>query len=120
MEAFMRELFQSARAMLFDEGGLKELFDHVRNLLMATLIIAAGGYVVRQAPNMELSGVLYDEVAGYIVLAIGILLAILNALNGWHHLNKEQWHIGFRIFIIFLYVIGASRVLQLVVVLRTG
>ncbi len=87
---------------------------------MATLIIAAGGYVIRRAPNIELLGVLYDEVAGYIVLAIGILLAILNALNGWHHLNKKQWHIGIRLLIIFMYVIGALRVLQLVVVLRTG
>jgi hypothetical protein len=31
---------------------------------------------------------LYDEVAGYVVLAIGVLLAVLNALNGWHRLNN--------------------------------
>lgn len=116
----MRELFQSAKARLFDEGGLKDLFDHIRNLLMATLIIAAGGHVIKQAPTIELFGVLYDELVGYVVLAIGALLVVLNALNGWHQLNKEQWHIGIRIVIVFLYVIGALRVIQLVVALRTG
>src|SRR5262249_13643383 len=44
MEVFVRELFQSTRVRLFDEGGLKDLFDHVRNLLTATLIIASGSY----------------------------------------------------------------------------
>jgi hypothetical protein len=105
---------------LFDEGGLKDLFDHVRNFLMATLIIAAGGYVIRQTATIELFGILYDKLAGYIVLAIGSLLAVLNALNGLHQLNKQQWHIGIRIVVIVLYVVGTVRLIQLVVVLRTG
>ena len=75
----MRELLHSTKVRLFDEGGLKGLFDHIRNLLMATLIIAAGGYVIRQAATIELFGVLYDELifTGYIVLAIGAFLGVL-------------------------------------------
>jgi hypothetical protein len=71
----MRELFQSTKVRLFDEGGLKEMFDHLRNLLMATLIIAAGSYGIRQAPVVELLGVLDVEIAGYFVVVIGVLLA---------------------------------------------
>jgi len=41
----MRELGQPAKVRLIDEGGLKGLFEHVRNLLMATVIIAVGTYV---------------------------------------------------------------------------
>jgi hypothetical protein len=120
MEVFMRELLQSTKVRLFDEGGLKDLFDHVRNLLMATLIIAAGSFVTRQAGTIEPFGILYDEFAGYMVLAIGAILGVLNALNGLHQLNKQQLHIGIRIVVIVLYVVGTVRLIQLVVVLRTG
>lgn len=116
----MRELLRTTSVRLLDEGGLKDLFDHVRNLLMATLIMAAGAYVVRQAATIELLGVLYDEFAGYIVLAIGGFLALLNALDGLHQLNKQQWHIGIRIVVIVLYVVSTVRLIQLVVVFRTG
>ena len=116
----MRELFQSTKVRLFDQGSLKELFDHVRNLLMATLIIAAGSYAISQAATVELFGALDVEFSGYIVLAIGVFLAVLNALNGLHQLNKQQWHIGFRIGAIILYFVVTVRILQLVVALRNG
>jgi len=116
----MRELLQSTKVRLFDEGGLKDLFDHVRNLLMATLIIAAGSFVKRQAATIEPFGILYDEFAGYMVLAIGAILGVLNALNGLHQLNKQHLHIGIRIVVIVLYVVGTVRLIQLVALLRTG
>lgn len=54
METPMYELLRRTKVKLFDEGGLKELFDHVRNLLIATLIIAAGSYGIRQAATLGL------------------------------------------------------------------
>jgi len=116
----MRELFQSTKVRLFDEGGLKEIFDHLRNLLMATLIIAAGSYGIKKATVVELLGVLDVEIAGYSVVVIGLLLAAFNALNGLYQLKKQRWHIGFRIAVIVLYFVGTMRVIQLVVVLRNG
>ena len=114
----MFDFFLSARARLFDEGGLKDLFDHVRNLLMATLIMAAGSYAMRRGVVIDLFGVLYDELAGFIVLAIGALLAILNALSGLHQINKQQLHISIRILAIGLYVVATLRLIQFVVLLR--
>jgi hypothetical protein len=32
--------------MLFDEGGVEEIFSHLRNLLVATVIMAAGSYAI--------------------------------------------------------------------------
>ncbi|HEY6250380.1 MAG TPA: hypothetical protein VI685_10500 [Candidatus Angelobacter sp.] len=116
----MRELFQSTKVRLFDEGGLNELFNHLKNLLTAALIIAAGSYGIKEAATVELFGVFDIELAGYLVVAIGALLVALNALNGLHQLNKQQWHIGFRIVAIILYFVGAMRVIQLLVVLRNG
>lgn len=116
----MCELFRARGVRLLDQVGLKDLFDHVRNLLMATVIIAAGAHVIKQAVTIELPGVLYDEFAGYVVLAIGALLAVLNALNGLHQLNKQHWHMGIRIAVIVLYVVATVRLIQFVVVFRTG
>jgi hypothetical protein len=116
----MSDFFLSTKARLFDEGGLKDLFDHVRNLLMAALIMAAGSYATRHGVAVDLFGVLFDELVGFIVLAIGVLLAILNALSGLHQINKQQLHLGIRILAIGFYVVATVRLIQLVVVFRTG
>jgi hypothetical protein len=116
----MRKFLRSAKATLFDEGGVKDLFDHVRNLLMATLIIAAGVSVIRRSVTTDMFGVLYDEFAGYIVLLIGALLAVINAINGLLQLNKQRWLTGLRVFVTVLYIVGTVRLIQFVVVLRTG
>jgi hypothetical protein len=116
----MSQLVRSTTVMLFDEDGLKGLFDHVRNLLMATLIIAAGTYGLREAATIHLFGALDVELAGYAVIAIGVLLATLNAFNGLYQLNKQQWHIGLRLAAIALYFVATLRILQLLVALRNG
>lgn len=54
------------------------------------------------------------------MLAIGALLAILNALNGLHQLNKQHWHMGIRIAAIVLYVVATVRLIQFIVAFRTG
>lgn len=116
----MSEFLQRLQMNLFDEDGLKGLFDHVRNVLMATLIIAAGSYGIKRSESIELIGVIDDRLAGYVVVAVGMILVALNALGGLHKLNKQQWHIGFRIVLIGLYFFGTMRLLQLVVLLRNG
>ena len=116
----MRLLFQSTKRKLIDEGGLKELFEHVKNLLMATLVMAAGSYGIKQAAVLEVFGVFDVGFSGYVVLAIGVLLAVLNAINGFHKLNKQQWHVGFRVAAIFIYFVVTMRLVQLVVMLRSS
>jgi len=55
--------------------------------------------------------------AGFIVLPIGVLLAIPNALSGLHQLDKQQLHLGIRILATGIDVV---RLIRFVVVLRTG
>jgi hypothetical protein len=109
----------SIKERLIDQGGVKELFDHLRNLLIATVIVAAGSYVIRQRAAVQLFGIVDIEFAGFAVLVVGILLAVLNALSGWHQLNKQQWHIGIRIVAILCYFLITMRLVQFIVVLRS-
>jgi hypothetical protein len=115
----MPQFLQSAKVKLLDEGGVQELFNHIRNLLMATLIIAAGAYGIRQPATVELMSIFDAQFVGFVVLASGVLLALLNALDGLHRLNRQGWHLGFRIATVILYFIGTVRILQLVVLLRS-
>ena len=116
----MSDFFLSTKARLVEEVGRKDSVDHVINCLMAARSMGAGGYATRHGVAVDLFGVLFDELVGFIVLAIGVLLAILNALSGLHQINKQQLHLGVRILAIGFYVVATVRVIQLVVVFRTG
>ena len=67
----MPDILHWLKTKLLDEGGIEEIFSHLRNLLIATVIIAAGSYVIRQPADIELFGVLNPEIAGFGVEAIG-------------------------------------------------
>jgi len=120
MESIMRNMLQYLTAKLIHEGGVKGLFDHVRNLLTATLIIAAGSYAIRQAAVIQFFGVMDVELAGYAVVVIGVMLAGLSASDGLYQLKKQQWHIGFRVAAIGMYLFGAMRIVQFLVMLRNS
>ena len=71
----MCTFLHSLKTLIFDEGGAEAIFSHVRNLLIAAVIIAAGTYAIRQAPDVEIFGVTNEEAAGAAVAAIGFGLA---------------------------------------------
>jgi hypothetical protein len=52
------------KTVLFDDGGAEAIFSHLRNLLVATVIIAAGTYAIRQASDVEIFGVANLEISG--------------------------------------------------------
>jgi hypothetical protein len=79
----VRRFLHCLKTTLFDEGGAEAIFSHVRNLLMATVIIAAGTFAIRQAPDVEMFGVANEEIAGAAVAAIGFGLAGLNLIDGY-------------------------------------
>lgn len=116
----MRDILHSLKRMLFDEGGAKEIFDHVRNLLMGSVIIAAGSYAIRQAPDVEIFGVANLEIAGIGVAAIGFMLVGLNLLDGLFKLTRIGSPLALRIALVGVYVFLSMRLVQFVVLLRAG
>ena len=116
----MRNTLRSLKTVLFDEGGVDAIFSNVRNLLIASLIIAAGSYAIRQAPDVEIFGVLSLEVAGMGVAAIGFILVGLNLVDGLFKLTRIGSPLVLRIALVALYVFVSMRLVQFIVLLRAG
>jgi hypothetical protein len=116
----MRDFLHSLKMMLFDEGGAELIFSHVRNLLIASVIIAAGIYANRQAPDVEIFGVANEEIAGVAVAAIGFSLAGLNLIDGLLKLSKVGGSFALRIALVGLYLFFSMRLVHFVVLLRAG
>lgn len=108
------------RKMMFDDGGLEEIFRHVRNIITSSLIMAAGLYTVKYQRSLDIWGVLNPSSAGYGVAFLGIVLFALNLLEGIHQLAKFRWHFMFQIALVVIYLMITIRVEQIVLNFRTS
>ena len=111
-------VWNSFQQMAFERAGLKAVFDHVRNLVLATLIIAAGVHANLYGPHMPALAVFELEPWGYGVAAVGLILAILNLLDGLHKLARTSTPILLRVLVIMLYLFFSVRVAQLIYLFR--
>lgn len=116
----MSDIWRSLKTKLLDEGGVEEIFSHLRNLLIATVVIAAGSYAIRQPSDVELFGVLYPEIAGLGVGAVGVILVALNLLDGLYKLTRLGSPLALRIGLVGLYLFISMRLIQFLVLLRAG
>ena len=116
----MPDIWRSLKTKLLDEGGIEDIFSHVRNLLIATVIIAAGSYATRQQPDIEVFGVLNLAIAGFGVEAIGFVLVCLNLFDGLYKLTRLGTPLVLRVALVGLYLFVSMRLIQLTVLLRAG
>ena len=116
----MSNIWRALKTKFLDEGGIGEIFSHLRNLLMATVIIAAGAYAIRQPRDIEIFGLLNLEIAGLGVEAIGFLLVGLNLLDGLYKLTRLGTSVAIRIALVALYLFFSVRLIQFIVMLRTA
>jgi len=116
----MPDTWRALKTLLLEQGGIGAIFAHLRNLVMATVIIAAGAYAIRHPRDVELFGLLNLEIAGLGVTAIGFVLVGLNLLDGLYKLTTFGISLGFRIALIILYLLFTLRLIQFIVLLRAG
>jgi hypothetical protein len=105
---------------LFDEQGLSTVFQHARNVLSGTMIIAAGMYAAHHLGASPLPGMWTLHVAGYVVTAIGIVLLLLNLCDGLRRLARRRHHLALRVATIVIYVALSVRLTQVIVYFRAG
>jgi hypothetical protein len=68
----------------------KEIFSYVEKMIIATLIISAGEHVSTYEPAIVLFGYLRHGLVGRGVEFFGIILLLINFLDGLHQLAKGQ------------------------------
>lgn len=108
------------RKGIFDDGGLDKIFRHVSNTIASSLIMAAGLYTVKYQGSLDLWGVLDTSIAGYSVAFLGMILFVLNLLDGIHQLAKFRWHFMLQIALVVVYLMVTIRVEQIVLNFRTS
>ncbi|MGA8658747.1 MAG: hypothetical protein WB586_21640 [Chthoniobacterales bacterium] len=59
--------WESLQRIVFEQAGLETVFVHVRNLVIPTLIIAAGAHAIDHGPSMRALAVFELDSNGYAV-----------------------------------------------------
>ncbi|HEY0335383.1 MAG TPA: hypothetical protein VGC74_17050 [Stenotrophomonas sp.] len=104
--------------LLFDDGLLRLIFEHVRNVAVSSLITAAGLEVARVSPSE--SEFTHPGFAGYSVAAIGMSLLVLNLLDGLWKLSRLKSHVLLQCVLCVSYALISWRVAQLVLSFKLG
>jgi hypothetical protein len=104
---------------LFHEDGLKAIFEHARNLVVATIIIAAGFETVKRFDAIDMPGLSNPLFAGYVVAGVGCLLVALNFIDGLRKLAKLRWHFVLQAALTVAYMFFSLRMVQLIILFRT-
>jgi hypothetical protein len=98
----------------------KEIFSHIEKLIIGTLIISAGAHVSSNEPAIVLFGYLRHSLVGRGVMLFGIILLVLNFLDGLYKLAKLNWHAVYQILMAVFYVALSVRLIQLILAFRGG
>lgn len=103
---------------LFDNGVLRLIFENTRNMAVSTLITAAGMEVVRDGPgDLDLVN---PTLVGYVVVAIGGTLLLLNLLDGLWRLSRMKSHLLLQVLLCAAYAFIFWRVVLLVLNFKAG
>lgn len=100
------------------EPATKEMFGYVEKMVIATLIISAGAHVSSNEPAIVLFGYLRHGLVGRGVELFGIVLLLLNFLDGFYKLARLNWHAAYQVVMSFCYIALSVRLVQLILAFR--
>jgi hypothetical protein len=100
------------------EPASKEMFGHIEKLIVGTLIVSAGAHVSSNEPAMVLFGYLRHGLIGLGVEVFGVLLLVLNFLDGLYKLAKLDWHVAYQVVMSLCYIVLSARLIQLILAFR--
>jgi hypothetical protein len=100
------------------EPASKGMFEHVEKMIIATLIISAGEHVSSNEPAIVLFGYLRHSLVGRGVELFGVILLVLNFIDGLYKLAKLDWHVAYQIVMTFCYIALSIRLIQLILAFR--
>ena len=98
----------------------REVFSHVEKMIIGTLIVSAGAHVSSTEPAIVLFGYLRHGLVGRGVELFGVILLLLNFLDGLYKLSKLYWHVAYQIVMSLCYIALSVRLIQLILAFRGG
>ena len=95
-----------------DKGLSKSVFDHVRNYMMCSLLLAIGVTAYK-----EDSGLIFNFIpvsySGMSIIILSIVLFSFNLYDGVREISKNNHHSIYTIGLVLLYVIMSIGVIEL-------
>jgi hypothetical protein len=100
------------------EPASKEIFGYVEKMIIGTLIVSAGAHVSSTEPAIVLFGYLRHGLVGRGVELFGVVLLVLNFLDGLYKLARLDWHAAYQIAMSICYIVLSVRLIQLILAFR--
>jgi hypothetical protein len=100
------------------EPASKEMFGYVEKMIIGTLIVSAGAHVSSNEPAIVLFGYLRHGLIGRGVMLFGVILLVLNFLDGLYKLARLDWHIAYQVVMTICYIALSVRLIQLILAFR--
>ena len=98
-------------ASFIDSGKLNALFDHVKNLVIFSFLLALGTNDLNH-PDSDIFGIFPSNFLGFGVIGLASILIILNLYDGIRRLAKLEHHKLLTFFLTLLYAVLTIRVVQ--------
>ncbi len=98
----------------------KQVFSHIEKMIIGTLIVSAGAHVSSEEPAIQLFGYLRHGLIGRGVMLVGVVLLILNFIDGLTKLAKVNWHLALQVAMSILDIAVSLRLIQLILAFRGG
>lgn len=96
----------------------KEIISHIEKMIIGTLIVSAGAHVSSDQPAIELFGYVRHSLVGRGVMLVGIIILLLNFIDGLYKLAKVNWHVAWQIVMSIFYIALSIRLIQLILAFR--
>ena len=96
----------------------KEVFGHIERVIIGTLIVSAGAHVSSNEPAIVLFGYLRHSLVGRGVMLFGVILLVLNFLDGLYKLARLNWHAAYQVAMSICYIALSVRLVQLILAFR--
>lgn len=95
-----------------DEGLSKSIFDHVRNYLMCSFLLAIGIAEAKQQVS-TFFGLFVMNYSGVALIGLAGLLFLLNLLDGIRSISKHKIGLVYTAVFVLVYVITSMGVIEL-------
>jgi len=102
-----------------DKGLSKSVFDHVRNYMLCSLLLAIGITAYKQK-SLLLFDLVPTSYSGISIIMLSCVLFCLNLYDGIREISKSKYHTIYTWGLIFLYISMSVGVIELASSFRTS